>query len=210
MSAPSRLSPETNEAARHIARVAARLFAERGYEATPVREIVEAAGVAKPTLYYYFGSKEGLARSLIADPLDDLVERLRRAVEEEPKPLRSLERVLESHFEFCKEDPDRMRFLHALIFGPPDSEVGGLMKSHATRLVGWTRAAIARCVEAGIIAEDRADACATACRGMIVVTTIDFLYGGKPLEADRAKRLVADLLRGFDARRGPGGSETGL
>lgn len=210
MSASSRLTPETNEAARHIARVAARLFAERGYEATSVREIVEAAGVAKPTLYYYFGSKEGLARSLIVDPLDDLIERLRRAVEEEPEPLRSLERVLEAHFEFCKEDPDRMRFLHALIFGPPDSEMGGLMKSHATGLVGWTKAAIGRCVEAGIIAQDRVDACATACRGMIVVTTIDFLYGGKPLAADRAKRLIADLLRGFDARQGPGGSKAHL
>lgn len=210
MSASSRLTPERNEAAKHIAKVAARLFADRGYEATSVREIVGAAGVAKPTLYYHFGSKEGLARSLIADPLDDLVERLRRAVEEEPEPLRSLERVLEAHFEFCKEDPDRMRFLHALIFGPPDSEMGGLMKRHAMKLVGWTKAAIARCVEAGIIAEDRVDACATLCRGMIVVTSIDFLYGGKPLEADQAKRLVADLLRGFDARRGPGGSETGL
>ncbi len=44
-----------------ILRVAARLFATRGFEATSVREIVEAAGVTKPTLYYYFGSKEGLA-----------------------------------------------------------------------------------------------------------------------------------------------------
>jgi len=202
--------PESNEVARHIARVAARLFAERGYEATSVREIVEAAGVAKPTLYYYFGSKEGLARALITVPIDDLVERLRRAVEEERDPLRSLERVLETHFEFCKEDPDRMRFLHALIFGPPNTEMGGLMKSRASRLVGWTRAALARCVEAGIIAEDRVDICATICRGMVVVSSIDFLYGGKPLEANRAQGLVADLLRGFDARRGPGGLEKHL
>lgn len=105
MSAPGRPTTESNEVARHIARMAARLFAERGYEATSVREIVEAAGVAKPTLYYYFGSKEGLAKALIADPVDDLVERLRRAVEEEPDPLRSLERVLEAHFAFCREDP---------------------------------------------------------------------------------------------------------
>ena len=45
---------ELSPVARHIARAAARLFAERGYDATSVREIVEAAGVAKPTLYYYF------------------------------------------------------------------------------------------------------------------------------------------------------------
>jgi AcrR family transcriptional regulator len=39
---------------------ALRLFTSRGYAATTVREIVESAGVTKPVLYYYFGSKEGL------------------------------------------------------------------------------------------------------------------------------------------------------
>lgn len=206
MSAPTRSTPESNQVARHIARVAARLFAERGYEATSVREIVEEAGVAKPTLYYYFGSKEGLAKALISDPLDELVERLRLAVEGEPDPLRSLELVLEAHFAFCREDPDRMRFLHAVIFGPPGSGMGSHMKCCASKLIGWTKAAVARCAEAGIIAHDRVEACAMACRGVMVVSNFDFLYGGKPLEAGRAKQVVADLLHGFDARRGTGGS----
>jgi len=207
MSAPLRSKPDGNQVARHIAREAARLFAERGYEATSVREIVEAAGVAKPTLYYHFGSKEGLAKALLSDPLDELVERLGRIVEGEEDPLRSLELVLEAHFDFCREDPDRMRFLHALIFGPPGSGMGSLMKCCKAELVGWTKAAIARCADAGIIDEDRVEACATMVRGMIAISNLDFLYGGEPLEADRARRLVADLLRGFDARRGPGGSE---
>ena len=64
---------ELSPVARHIARAAARLFAERGYDATSVREIVEAAGVAKPTLYYYFRSKEGLAQALLTVPLSNLV-----------------------------------------------------------------------------------------------------------------------------------------
>ena len=37
-----------------IVAAAVRLFCEKGYEATAVREIVEAAGVTKPVLYYYF------------------------------------------------------------------------------------------------------------------------------------------------------------
>lgn len=36
------------------------LFGGRGYGATSVREVVEAAGVTKPTLYYYFANKEAL------------------------------------------------------------------------------------------------------------------------------------------------------
>jgi AcrR family transcriptional regulator len=53
---------EQNEMARHIARVAARLFAARGYDATPVRAIVEAAGVTKPTLYYHSAARRDWPR----------------------------------------------------------------------------------------------------------------------------------------------------
>jgi AcrR family transcriptional regulator len=61
MTAGTTIKSEMSPVARQIARTAAKLFASRGYDATSIREIVEAAGVAKPTLYYYFGSKEGLA-----------------------------------------------------------------------------------------------------------------------------------------------------
>ena len=41
-----------------ILQAAVRLFARKGYEATSTREIVEAAGVTKPMIYYYFKNKE--------------------------------------------------------------------------------------------------------------------------------------------------------
>lgn len=43
-----------------LLKVALQLFAKKGYEATSVREIALASAVTKPTLYYYFKSKEGL------------------------------------------------------------------------------------------------------------------------------------------------------
>src|SRR3954470_266373 len=104
--------------ARHIARVAARLFAERGYHATPVRVIAEEAGVAKPTLYHHFGSKEGLAQAVLTVPLARLVDSLQALVGEAADPLRHLEAMVESHFKFAREDPDRARFVCALFFGP--------------------------------------------------------------------------------------------
>jgi AcrR family transcriptional regulator len=42
-------------------------FTCRGYAATSVRELCEAAGVTKPVLYYYFKSKEGLYLQLMHD-----------------------------------------------------------------------------------------------------------------------------------------------
>src|SRR3954453_11473435 len=107
-----------SEVARQIARVAARLFATKGYDATSVRTIVEEAGVTKPTLYYHFGSKEGLAQSLLTVPMTELVAATRAIVEEAGDPVEALVRITEVHFAFCREDPDRARFLFALLFGP--------------------------------------------------------------------------------------------
>ena len=59
--------------AQRLARIAARLFATRGYDATSVREIVEEAGVAKPTLYHYFGNKEGVAKALLTEPMTNFI-----------------------------------------------------------------------------------------------------------------------------------------
>ena len=43
-----------------VERAARQLFAEHGYEATSVRQIADAAGVAERTFYRYFDGKEGL------------------------------------------------------------------------------------------------------------------------------------------------------
>lgn len=67
---PEYNGPEIHQQAGNAARErlldeALMLFARKGFEATSVREIVEAAGVARPTLYYNFRSKEGLYLELV-------------------------------------------------------------------------------------------------------------------------------------------------
>ena len=48
----------------NILEKALHLFYEKGYDAIGVQEIADAAGVAKPTLYHYFGSKYGLLQAV--------------------------------------------------------------------------------------------------------------------------------------------------
>jgi len=48
------------DTASEIFKVAWRLFLERGYEATNIRNICKEVGVGLPTLYYHFQSKEAL------------------------------------------------------------------------------------------------------------------------------------------------------
>jgi len=52
-----------------LLREAADLFNRKGYAATSVGEIVAAAGVTKPVLYYHFESKEGLYLRLMEEGL---------------------------------------------------------------------------------------------------------------------------------------------
>ena len=51
--------------AERILSTALDLFAIKGYDATSVREICEAAGITKPTLYHFFGSKDGVLQALV-------------------------------------------------------------------------------------------------------------------------------------------------
>ena len=188
---------EMATAARQLARVAARLFAERGYEATSVREIVEAAGVAKPTLYYHFQSKEGLANALLTVPLANLVTTLKRIVTTVEDPIACLEQVIEARYVTFREDPDRGRFIYSLLFGPPGSDIVSELESFRDSLLSWTESAVRRLAEVGLIPRDRVDACCTACRGLIIVSTLDFLFRERPLGSDLARRQVDDLIRGF-------------
>jgi len=41
------------------------LFALHGYDAVGIKEIVDKAGVTKPTLYHHFGNKEGLLKAAL-------------------------------------------------------------------------------------------------------------------------------------------------
>ena len=70
-----------------ILRTAALLFAEKGFEATSVREIVEAAGVTKGALYHYFDSKDDLLSEIYTRMLRMQTERMEHIADSD-RPLR--------------------------------------------------------------------------------------------------------------------------
>lgn len=186
-------------AATHIARVAARLFATRGYDATSVREIVEAAGVTKPTLYYHFGSKEGLAQALLNRPLERTIAALRRVLDSDRDAISALAAMIELQFAFFREDPDRARFVYALFFGPLGSGLATEMSRYTEQFDRLMEEAVDRLVREQVIEANRAGAFLSAIRGLMVVYSVDFLYHGRELSDGLASRLVGDLLRGYDA-----------
>ncbi|HEX3978832.1 MAG TPA: TetR/AcrR family transcriptional regulator [Solirubrobacteraceae bacterium] len=69
-----------------ILRVAGQVFAEGGYERASMDRIASLAGVSKPMLYAYFGSKEGLYLAYIERTGGELVQRLVNADRESGSP----------------------------------------------------------------------------------------------------------------------------
>src|SRR4051812_24387581 len=63
---PSTANVKQATSAERILSTALDLFAVKGYDATAVREICEAAGITKPTLYHFYGSKDGVLRALVS------------------------------------------------------------------------------------------------------------------------------------------------
>jgi TetR/AcrR family transcriptional regulator, cholesterol catabolism regulator len=59
---------------------AARLFAERGYQATSMGDLTEATGLAAGGLYHYIGSKERLLIRICDELLEPLLEHARTIV----------------------------------------------------------------------------------------------------------------------------------
>ncbi|GAT66953.1 tetR family transcriptional regulator [Planomonospora sphaerica] len=70
----------------HLVRLAADLFARKGFQATTVREIAEEAGILSGSLYHHFDSKETIVDEVLSTFLDDLIGRYRAALEQGGDP----------------------------------------------------------------------------------------------------------------------------
>lgn len=105
-----------------LTEVSLQLFAARGYEGVGVQEIVAAAGVTKPTLYHYFGSKKGLLAALLSEQLEPLAVRLRAAGAFDGDLPLTLNRVTRAFFEFAAAHPELYRLVLSLSSAPPDSD----------------------------------------------------------------------------------------
>jgi AcrR family transcriptional regulator len=104
--------------AERILSTALDLFAVKGYDATAVREICEAAGITKPTLYHFYGSKEGVLQALVASGF----ERFRLLVDSamaKPGPFRDrLKGVARALFNSARRQPLYWRFMHGIVWAP--------------------------------------------------------------------------------------------
>jgi outer membrane protein len=105
-----------------------RLFAHRGYAGTSVQEIAERARVTKPTLYYYFGNKEGLFQALVDQAMDERLRRMHGALREGMTTAEKLTAIITTLTEFAQRHPDLLRLCFVAAFAAPGEMPSGFRK----------------------------------------------------------------------------------
>jgi AcrR family transcriptional regulator len=125
-----------------ILSAATRLFAARGYAATPLQEIADAVGIRKPSLLYHFPSKLELRRSVfekIAAHWNEALPRLLRAATSGPG---QFDAVVEEMVAFFTADPDRARLIIRELLDRPDeveAELGVHVRSWVAIVCDYIR-----------------------------------------------------------------------
>jgi len=89
------------------------LFASKGYEATTVRDIAEAAGVNLAMISYYFGSKEKLLEALFKERMTAARHKVEAIVKNDSlEPFQKMEIVID---EYVKKVSDKQSFHKILL-----------------------------------------------------------------------------------------------
>ena len=127
------LSTETEEL---ILRAAAEVLERGGVEALTTRAVCDAAGVKSPTLYHYFGGKDGLAAALARRGMMQFMAK-KRGVQQGDDPMQQLRDGWNVAIDFALRHPA----LHALytqqLRTQPElaADAFALMRSNVQRLV---------------------------------------------------------------------------
>jgi AcrR family transcriptional regulator len=83
--------------AKELRDVAAQLFWEKGYAATTTRELADALGVQKASLYYHIRSKEDLLHDICIESLNNISAAVTAAVAYEGDPLARVRALIRAH-----------------------------------------------------------------------------------------------------------------
>lgn len=94
-----------------IQRVVSKLFAQKGYHATSMREVGKAVGMTQSSLYNYFKSKEEILFRLMNTAMDEALNTLLPICNSNLPPQEKLNRVLEFYARYYAGDQDSLTLL---------------------------------------------------------------------------------------------------
>lgn len=194
--------PQASSAER-ILNTALDLFAVKGYDATAVRELCEAAGITKPTLYHFFGSKAGVLQALMTSGFA----RFRHIVDDalvQPGSFRArMKLVARSVFESATRQPRFWRFMHGIIWAPPAAIPNPVNCSDFyDGVVAAMAAAHDEAIRAGELSGGTTNIRMLILMGSIGEAATGFVISGRPqLTPELADALIDEIFDGWSAAK---------
>src|SRR5271155_3364740 len=122
-----RLRDRYNRRQDQIVRDAAAVFAERGYDQTPIQDLAAAIGLAAGGIYHYVSSKEKLLALICDQLMDPLLERARELLDSDAAAVDHLRALVHLWVSHAIEHRDHMLVFqqerHVIERGPQWSDV---------------------------------------------------------------------------------------
>jgi TetR/AcrR family transcriptional regulator len=190
-------TPGTRE---RILAMALELFSTKGYDATSVREICDASGIAKPTLYHFYGSKEGVYRALVDGLLLGFHQRSIATLATPGTAAEKLKRMGRDYFSTTRDNRKLMRFVFGLIHNPPSSAPVMDIPAFYEEFVKRVAAVVDDGVHSGELRPGRTDLRMLVLMGALSEAVCGCLIVGRPLlEDELADELVESIVEGWRA-----------
>ena len=97
------LTKEEQEKRRHeIFHQVVNIFLKKGFQETSMREIAQAAGIGKSTLYDYFKTKDDILIYFFEDQINDITREAQRIALQNLPADKRLRQIMEMHLEFLQ------------------------------------------------------------------------------------------------------------
>jgi AcrR family transcriptional regulator len=175
------------------------LFSVKGYDATSVREICEAAGITKPTLYHFYGSKEGVFRALVDRALEAFRLRLVQQIESPGSPRERLRRVAREYFHYATQNRELARFILSIVHNSPSTAPTADILRHYQEVEKLIASVVDQGVADGSFAPGHTELRRLVLMGGLGEALHGYLIVGRPqLTAALADQLIGTVVEGWE------------
>jgi TetR/AcrR family transcriptional regulator len=180
-----------------IAAVALALFARKGFESVGVNEIAEKTGLAKPSLYHHFGSKDGLLEAIVETQGQKLLTLTGTAAEYKHDITMNLTSLFHESIGFACGNQDFFRLLLRLFASAPETpgfETGAVLRVKLIKI--YTDLFLAAAKDHGNM-RHREAVYAETFWGLVQTCAVLAMNGSLKLDKNTQFRIVHQYMHGI-------------
>jgi AcrR family transcriptional regulator/predicted DNA-binding transcriptional regulator AlpA len=184
----------------HIMSVAAKVFAEKGYYATTIADLAQAAGIAKGTIYWYFNNKRAIMLSILDDMSREITSTFGEILSGAPDGLQALLDCIEPALRLLDKH-GAIYLMYFLEIGSTDSSIQEKFKQIYLTVHAGAKVAVERGISEGKIRKVNPDLAAYGVMGLVErVSEIGGLSSGRIPFEERAAETREMVRRALAAR----------